>query len=162
MGYPWFTYDKSDSLLWKAEVLMTERELTDLITQMDGFTFSQSGGTLCNKICTLWQSLISRFIGQEMIVDNTYLDLTICQIINKMIGANFGYYCNEPIKRYTLRDICQGQQNVLDPADAYQKTVGIKLDLLKQKLSKEYFTSFSGMKNTTDIRYYWVPVNLLP
>ena len=162
MGFSRLTYDSNDELLWKAEVLMTERELTDLISQMDGFTFNQGGGQLCNRICTLWQSLIERFIGQQLILDNSYLNMTIGQILNRMIGANFGYSTNEPIKRFTLRDICQGQQNVLDPADIYQKTIEIKLGILKQKAAREYFYSFSGTKISPNIKYYWVPVNLLP
>ena len=162
MGFSRLTYERNDSLLWKAEVLMTDRELTDLISQLDGMSFNLTGSQLCNRICTLWQSLIERFIGQQLILDNSYLNMTIGQILNRMIGASFGYSTNDAIKRFSLRDICQGQQNVLEPADIYQKTLERKLGLLKQKKAKEFFYSFSGSAISPNIKYYWVPVNLLP
>ena len=161
-GFTRIRYEDNSPDIWKGEVIMTENELHDLITQLDGFLIPQTGNTLSERICTLWQTLISRFIGQQLLVDNSYLDLTICQIINRIIGSSFGYYCNEPIKRFTLRDICQGQQNVLEPAYAYLKEIEIKNDLLKQKYNSEYFHISEDAGNTNSIKYYWVPVSLLP
>ena len=161
-GFTRIKYEDNGPDIWKGEVIMTENELHDLITQLDGFLIPQTGNTLSERICTLWQTLISRFIGQQLLVDNSYLDLTICQIINRIIGSSFGYYCNEPIKRFTLRDICQGQQNVLEPAYAYLKEIEIKNDLLKQKYNSEYFHISEDAGNTNSIKYYWVPVSLLP
>jgi hypothetical protein len=161
-GFTRIRYQDNSSDIWKAEVIMTENELHDLITQLDGFLIPQTGSTLCERICTLWQTLISRFIGQQLLADNSFLDLTICQIINRMIGSSFGYYCNEPVKRFTLRDICQGQENVLEPAYQYLKEIEIKKDLLKQKYNSEYFHINEEAVNSKSIRYYWVPVSLLP
>ena len=161
-GFTRIRYQDNSSDIWKGEVIMTENELHDLITQLDGFLIPQTGNTLSERICTLWQTLISRFIGQQLLVDNSYLDLTICQILNRIIGSSFGYYCNEPIKRFTLRDICQGQQNVLNPAYEYLKGIEIKKDLLKQKYNSEYFHISEDTGSTNSIKYYWVPVSLLP
>jgi hypothetical protein len=97
-----------------------------------------------------------------LLADNSYLDLTICQIINRMIGSGFGYDCNEPVKRFTLRDICQGQENVLEPAYAYLKEIEIKRELLKQKYNSEYFHISGDAVSANSIKYYWVPVNMLP
>ncbi|MEI6684170.1 MAG: hypothetical protein WCO44_16190 [Bacteroidota bacterium] len=161
LGYAKIRYDENNLDLWKGEVIMTEIELQDLITRLDGVGVPQTSTTLCDRICTLWQTLISRFIGQQMLLDNSYLDLTICQIINRMIGSGFGYYCDEPVKRFTLRDICQGQQNVIEPAYAYLKEIEIKKELLKQKYNNEYF-HISGETGGSSIKYYWVPISLLP
>ena len=162
LGYTKIRYDENNLDLWKGEVIMTETELQDLITQLDGVGIPQTGTMLCDRICTLWQTLISRFIGQQMLLDNSYLDLTICQIINRMVGSGFGYYCDEPVKRFTLRDICQGQQNVIEPAYAYLKEIEIKKELLKQKYNNEYFHISGEKGGSSSIKYYWVPVSLLP
>jgi hypothetical protein len=161
-GFTRIRYQDNSSDLWKAEVIMTENELRDLITQLDGFLVPQTGSTLTERICTLWQTLISRFIGQQLLIGNEYLDLTICQVVNRMIGSSFGYYCNDPVKRFTLRDICQGQENVLEPAYANLKEIEIKKDLLKQKYNSEYFHISGDVPGGNNIRYYWVPVSLLP
>ena len=161
-GYTRIRYDESGPDIWKGEVIMTENELHDLITQLDGFLMPQTGSTLTERICTLWQTLISRFIGQQLLSDNSWLDLTICQILNRMIGSGFGYYCNEPVKRFTLRDICQGQQDVIEPSYNYLKEIEIKRDLLKQKYNSEFFHISEGAGSSTGIKYYWVPVSLLP
>ncbi len=162
LGFTKLKYDENNLDLWKGEVIMTETELQDLITQLDDVGSPQTGITLYDRICKLWQALISRFIGEQMLLDNTYLDLTICQIINRMIGSGFGYYCDEPVKRFTLRDICQGQQNVIEPAYAYLKEIEIKKELLKQKYNNEFFHINGNVSGSNSLKYYWVPISLLP
>jgi len=161
-GYLAMKYENNGPDIWQGEVIMTEGELQDLTIQLDGLSYSQTGVSVCQKICSLWETVVSRFIGQQLMVNNAYLDLTICQVIGRMIGSSFDYYCNDPIKRFTLRDICECRQEVLETADAYIRDIGLKNAKLKTILHKNAFRFNRGSDPLNHCNYYWVPVSLLP
>jgi len=147
---------------WQAEVLMTEEELDDLTSAIDGLTIDLTSTNVCERICDLWQILIRRFIGENMILNSTYLEYTIPQILDKMIGASFGYNSGEKIKKINLRQICECQDDVSDAAIEYQARLGRKNNELKTFLNQKPFKIERENGKTSNINYYWVPVFLLP
>ena len=148
--------------IWHAEVLMTEDELDDLTSAIDGLTIDLTSTNVCERICDLWQILIRRFIGENMILSNSYLEFTIPQILDKMIGASFGYAYSEKIKKITIRQICECQDDVNEHAIEYQEKLSKKNNELKAILNQKPFKIERENGKTTNIHYYWVPVSLLP
>ncbi len=153
--------DSTDNI-WQAEVLMTEEELDDLTSAIDGLTIDLSSTNVCERICDLWQILIRRFVGENMILNNTYLEFTIPQILDKIIGASFGYASNERIKKISIRQICECQDDVNEPALEYQNRLSRQNNELKAILNQKPFKIERENGKTTNINYYWVPVFLLP
>ena len=148
--------------IWQAEVLMTEEELDDLTSAIDGLTIDLTSTNVCERICDLWQILIRRFIGENMILNNSYLEFTIPQILDKIIGASFGYSDMEKIKKINIRQICECQDDVREPAIEYQDKLSKKNNELKAILNQKPFKIERENGKTTNINYYWVPVFLLP
>ena len=105
--------------------------------------------------CIIPWSHIKR-IGEDIILDNSYLEKQIPQLLEEIIGARFGYTYIGKIKDYNLRMICECQDEIYDAALDYQKTLESKNKDLKTILSKKPF------KISSDINYYWVPVSALP
>lgn len=148
--------------IWQAEVLMTEDELDDLTTAIDGLTIDLTSSNICDRVCDLWQILIRRFIGENMILNNAYLEFTIPQILDKIIGASFDYPDTEKIKKFSIRQICECQDDVNEPSIEYQDKLSKKNNALKAILNQKPFKIERENGKTTDINYYWVPIFLLP
>ncbi|MFZ4523200.1 MAG: hypothetical protein ACOYNC_15930 [Bacteroidales bacterium] len=148
--------------VWQAELLMTQEELVSLTQAIDGITGGNTAFNLCQGVCELWQKIITRFVGEEIVITNQYLQLTIPQVLDLMIGVQVGYSDNEEIKRYSFMDICACQDEVAVAVQTYQGTLNTKNQRLKSILHAPAFSIPRENEMTTNIKYYWVPVSLLP
>ena len=141
---------------------MTGGELENLTQSIDGITGGNTAFNLCQGVCDLWQKIITRFIGEEIVITNKYLQLTIPQVLDLMIGVQIGYSDNEDIKRFTFMDICACQDDVAAAVQTYQGSLNTKNQRLKSILHGPAFSIPRENETTTNIKYYWVPVSLLP
>ncbi|MCX6303721.1 MAG: hypothetical protein NT040_02020 [Bacteroidetes bacterium] len=164
-GYTRMQYQNSTNSrdnIWQAEVLMTEGELVDMTSTIDGLTIDLSSTNVCNGICDLWQTLIKRFIGENMILDNSFLDYTIPQLLDRIIGASFGYSSSDRIKNFNIRQICECQDEVNGPAVEYKNMLHEKNQTLKAILHQKAFVIEREAGASSDVKYFWVPVSSLP
>jgi hypothetical protein len=151
-----------DNTIWQAEVLMTQGELTSMITMIEGLTTDQSSTNTNDRICDLWYNIVSRFIGETWIAEDKYLDLNITQLLDKIMGVQFGYPSNEKIKKNTLRVICQGSDEIKAAMDEYQNNLLSKRQRLLAIFRQAPFQIERENNETSTINYYWVPVYLMP
>ncbi len=148
--------------IWQPEILMTDEELIDLTTAIDPLTKDETSTNTCNRICDLWVTLIRRFIGENIILDNSYLEYTIPQLLDKVIGTSWGYSYAGKIRDYNIRQICECQDEVNEAAVEYKNTLNEKNRELKAILHRKPFTIEREPGNSSNVKYYWIPVSVLP
>jgi hypothetical protein len=133
-----------------------------MITMIEGLTTDQSSTNTNDRICDLWYNIVSRFIGETWIAEDKYLDLNITQLLDKIMGVQFGYPSNEKIKKNTLRVICQGSDEIKAAMDEYQNNLLSKRQRLLAIFRQAPFQIERENNETSTINYYWVPVYLMP
>jgi hypothetical protein len=151
--------------MWKAEVLMTEKELGELKSLMEQYSkVGTSASDQADNIYELWIALSNRFVGEKL-DETTLLDMTPQKVMQEMVGGYFGYSGSDELKGYSLRLIREQ-----DPAiQKYFPLYIAKVNRCKEDLEKILETKILEFKNTRDdreeksnISYFWVPIDLLP
>jgi len=171
-GYSSLKVKGCQNEMWKAEILMTDTEMSYMKSLLDAFSnVGNNPWDQAKKICELWKDLCNRFVGDQ-IDPNALMDMYPEQVLTKLIGNTFGYSNSNALKRFTLRKIESNDPDVQRYFAGYIDHVkrcsarinkivadgSLRFDLDEKGTNSKEATA----NNKNQIYYYWIPIDLLP
>ncbi len=155
--------------IWKANVLMTKPELEALGSLLDKMLVRTNNSTFSRSLFDLWIALFNRFVGDNLDPADL-LPLTPQMIMNRILGASFGYQVSDPLKRFPLERILANDQAVQQYYDGYREKLIACNNSIREILATgrlrfslaDDAISANQQTNRKGIFYYWVPMEILP
>jgi hypothetical protein len=138
--------------LYKYILFVDEDEYTDLKKALEAVVINETGSQLREKLVDVYKELILKYVGDrnEKEVLNTHLSA----VLEKVTGIPSR---SEFLKKYSIADL--ENRKVVTDAQLLQL-----MDYMKNKLNllKSIRNDDKSFFDNNDLRYYWLPENILP
>ncbi len=138
--------------LYKYILFVDEDEYTDLKKALEAVVINETGSQLREKLVDVYKELILKYIGSRG--EKEMLNTNLSAILEKVTGIPSR---SEFMKKYTISDL--ENRKVVTDAQLLQL-----MDYMKNKLNllKSIRNDEKSYFDNNDLRYYWLPENILP
>ncbi len=138
--------------LYKYILFVDEDEYTDLKKALEAVVINETGSQLREKLVDVYKELILKYIGSRG--EKQILNTNLSAVLEKVTGIPSR---SEFLKKYTIADL--ENRKVVTDAQLLQL-----MDYMKNKLNqlKSVRNDEKSYFDNNDLRYYWLPENILP
>lgn len=138
--------------LFKYILFVDEDEYTDLKKALEAVVINETGSQLREKLVDVYKELILKYIGSRN--EKEVLNVHLSAVLEKVTGLPSR---SEFLKKYSIADL--ENRKVVTDAQLLQL-----MDYMKNKLNllKSIRNDEKSFFDNNDLRYYWLPENILP